>query len=79
MKPDGLKERGVIWVNSGGRKPTFEPVVIHEGRPGWHDAVLGDVDGNGAIDIVSKVWNTHWNKEGHNYHVDYWKNRIAGT
>jgi len=79
MKPDGLKERGVIWVNSGGRNPTFEPVVIHEGRPGWHDAVLCDVDGDGAIDIVSKVWNTHWNKEGHNYHVDYWKNRIVGS
>jgi len=23
MKPDGLKERGVIWVNSGGLNPTL--------------------------------------------------------
>ncbi len=76
MKPEGLKERGVIWVNSGGRNPTFEPVVIHEGRPGWHDAVLADIDGDGAVDIVSKVWNTDWNKQGRNYHVDYWRNDI---
>ena len=78
MKPEGLKERGVIWVNVGGPSPKFEPVVIHEGRPGWHDAVLGDVDGNGAVDIVTKVWNTDWNKDGRNYHVDYWKNCIGG-
>jgi hypothetical protein len=76
MKPEGLKERGVIWSNSGGREPTFEPVVIHEGHPGWHDAVLGDVDGNGIIDIVTKVWNTDWNQGPRNYHLDYWKNCI---
>lgn len=73
MKPANFKERGVIWVNSGGANPHFEPVVIHEGRPGWHDAVLGDIDGDGAIDIVSKVWNA----DGPNYHVDYWRNDIT--
>lgn len=72
MKPKGLKERGVIWVNSGGTKPTFTPVVIHEGRPGWHDAVLADIDGDGDLDIVSKIWNA----SGPNYHVDYWRNDI---
>ena len=51
-------------------------MVIHEGRPGWHDAVLADIDADGAIDIVSKVWNTDWNEQGHNYHVDYWRNDI---
>ena len=77
MKPPGLKERGVIWVPSGGVRPSFKPMVIHQGRPGWHDVVIGDIDGNGRIDIVSKVWNTHWNAEGFNYHVDYWKNQIG--
>ncbi len=73
MKPKDLKERGVIWVNSGGINPTFEPVVIHEGNPGWHDVVLGDIDGDGNIDLVSKIWNA----DGPTYHVDYWKNEIS--
>ena len=72
MKPRGLKERGVIWVNSGGTAPSFEPVVIHEDHPGWHDAALGDVNGDGAIDIVTKIWNA----DGPTYHVDYWRNDI---
>ncbi len=70
MKPRGLKERGVIWLGSGGERPTFTPVVIHTDNPGWHDAQLGDVDGDGDIDIVTKIWN----KDGATYHVDYWRN-----
>jgi hypothetical protein len=73
MKPRGLRERGVIWANSGGRRPTFTPVVIHQGRPGWHDAVVGNVTGSGRMDIVSKVWNA----DGPNYHVDLWRNDIG--
>ena len=47
-------------------------------REGVRDGgiVLADIDGDGAIDIVSKVWNTDWNEGGHNYHVDYWRNDI---
>lgn len=70
MKPRGLKERGVIWLGSGGERPTFTPVVVHTDNPGWHDAQLGDVDGDGDIDIVTKIWN----KDGATYHVDYWRN-----
>jgi len=70
MKPRGLKERGVIWLSSGSRQPTFSPVVIQIDNPGWHDAQLGDVDGDGDIDIVTKVWN----KDGVAYHADYWRN-----
>ena len=70
MKPRGLKERGVIWLSSGGKQPTFTPVVIQVDNPGWHDAQLGDVDADGDIDIVTKVWN----KDGAAYHVDYWRN-----
>lgn len=73
MKPRGLKERGVIWLGSGGALPTFSPVVIHTDNPGWHDAALGDVDGDGDIDIVTKIWN----KDGAAYHADYWRNDTA--
>ncbi|MBN1422567.1 MAG: VCBS repeat-containing protein [Planctomycetes bacterium] len=70
MKPKGLKERGVFWIGDGARDPGFEPFVIQVDNPGWHDAVLGDVDGDGDTDIVSKIWNA----DGSTYHVDYWRN-----
>ena len=75
MKPEGLLERGVIWVQSNATPLTFTPVVIHQGRPGWHDAVLADIDGDGKVDIVSKVWNA----DGPNYHLDLWQNHIEGS
>jgi hypothetical protein len=71
MKPAGLKERGVIWENIGtAEKPEFTPVIIQLDNPGWHDASLGDVDGDGDIDIVSKVWNA----DTPVYHTDFWRN-----
>lgn len=72
MKPKGLMERGVIWFNSGGADPVFTCTVIHEGNPGWHDTVAADVDGDGDIDLVTKVWN----KDGDNYHADFWRNDL---
>ena len=47
MKPRGLKERGVIWYNKGGKNPAFEIFLIHVGNPGWHDAQIGDVTATG--------------------------------
>lgn len=74
MKPRGLKERGVIWYNSGGKNPKFEVFLIHVDNPGWHDAQLGDVDGDSDTDIVSKVWNAD---RGQPYHLDYWRNDLS--
>lgn len=72
MKPKGLKERGVIWYNNGDRTPDFSIFVIHVDNPGWHDAQLSDVDGDGDINIVSKGWNA----DGVVYHLDYWRNEL---
>ena len=72
MKPKGLKERGIVWARTGRQVVEFTPVVIHTDNPGWHDVAAFDVDGDGDIDLVSKVWNADAAK----YHVDYWRNDI---
>jgi len=69
MKPLGLHERGIMWRMENG---TYMPFVIHEGKPGWHDAVAGDITGNGCLDIISKVWKT----DGSRCHLDFWRNDI---
>jgi len=75
MKPAGHQERGVVWENVGtSSAPRFVPRVIHQGRPGWHDTVAVDFDGDGDADLVSKVWNT----AGRPYHVDLWRNDNPG-
>ncbi len=73
MKPVGLKERGFLWLNTGTpRKPVFNLIVFQTDNPGWHEAQAADVDADGDVDIVSKIWN----KDGLSYHVDYWENVI---
>lgn len=75
MKPKGLKERGVIWAGAGDGNVKFMPVVIHVDNPGWHDVAAFDADGDGDVDLVSKVWNADKGA----YHVDYWRNDIRNA
>ncbi len=73
MKPEGLMERGIVFQNTGSsQNPKFSPIILNEDNPGWHDALVGDVEGDGDIDIVSKIWDG----DGVRYHIDFWENEL---
>jgi hypothetical protein len=78
MKPEGLRERGFLWVNKGSAKnPVFEYQIINTDNPGWHDTILKDMDGDGDIDLITKVWNADEGNDGNpdrKWHLSYWKN-----
>lgn len=80
MKPTGLKERGFLWVNKGPTKnPVFEYQIINMDNPGWHDTILRDIDGDGDIDLITKVWNADEGNDSNpdrKWHISYWRNDI---
>jgi hypothetical protein len=53
MRKENRENRYYLWMNRG--EKGFEEVVIFAG-PQCHDAVAGDVDGDGDVDIVSNGW-----------------------
>lgn len=56
--PEGAPPRWYLWENiSTGSGLQFREQVIFNGRLGGHDALIGDADGDGDLDIFSKIWN----------------------
>jgi len=53
--PMGAPPRWFIRENDGGNPPRFTERIIFDGRLGGHDALAADVDGDGDLDILSKV------------------------
>jgi hypothetical protein len=49
--------RWYIWENLDGKGGQWQEHVILDINLGGHDAVVGDITGNGLLDIVSKPWN----------------------
>ena len=49
--------RWYIWENLDGKGGQWREHVILDANLGGHDAVVGDITGNGLPDIISKPWN----------------------
>ncbi|MEQ6119180.1 FG-GAP-like repeat-containing protein, partial [Reichenbachiella sp. MALMAid0571] len=74
---EGAFPRWYIWENvSFGSEVKFIEKVIYDGKLGGHDALVGDVDGDGDLDIYSKVWNL-WpdNANEGREHGDFFENK----
>jgi len=76
--PEGAFPRWYIWENiSIDDCIQFQERVIFDDKLGGHDALIGDVDGDGDLDIFSKVWNL-WPGNANNgmEHADYLENKL---
>jgi hypothetical protein len=73
--PGDRQPRWFIWENVDGRGANFVERVILDNRLGGHEAVIGDVDGDGDLDICAKLWNPRKdNANGGRNHADYLEN-----
>jgi hypothetical protein len=66
--------RWIAWENLG--KGQFQERVILDQKLGGHELQVGDVDGDGDVDICSKAWSAiPQNGAAGKFHVDYLENR----
>ncbi|MDL5512529.1 VCBS repeat-containing protein [Arenibacter sp. M-2] len=79
--PEGANPRWYIWENiSNDDQIKFAERIILDNGLGGHDARVGDVDGDGDLDILSKVWNL-WpgNANDGKEHGDYLENKLLNN
>jgi len=66
--------RWFVWENVDGRG-TFRERVVLDANLGAHEAVCGDVDSDGDLDICSKLWRPiKSNANGGRNHFDFLEN-----
>jgi len=71
--------RWFIWENTDGKGGKFVERVVLDANLGGHEAVAADFDGDGDIDIVSKLWRPRKdNANGGRNHVDFLENVLNG-
>lgn len=51
--------RWYIWENVEGKGTFWKEHVILDANLGGHEAVVGDITGNGLLDILGKPWRAH--------------------
>jgi hypothetical protein len=72
--PSARAPRWFVWENVNGKGDFVEHVVL-DANLGGHHAVVGDVDGDGDLDICSKAWRpAEWNANGGKNHFDFLEN-----
>jgi hypothetical protein len=58
-----------------GKGKDFRERVIYDGSLGGHDIILSDINSDGAIDIVSKIWyRMPDSANGGKFHADWFEN-----
>ncbi len=69
--------RWFIWENVDGKGGKFAEHVILDAKLGGHEAVVADVDGDGDLDICSKLWRPRKdNANGGRNHADFLENLL---
>lgn len=73
--PGDRPPRWFIWENLDGKGQRWQERVILEANLGGHEAVAADFDGDGDLDIISKLWRPRKDNanQGKN-HVDLLEN-----
>jgi hypothetical protein len=51
--------RWFIWENPEGKEGAWKEHVILDANLGGHEALAGDITGNGRLDIIGKPWHPH--------------------
>jgi hypothetical protein len=79
LLPSGRENpRWTLWENLGGLR--FEEHIILDAKLGGHELQVGDVDGDGDVDICSKAWGPRpWNAIGGKMHVDFLENTLRNS
>ena len=76
LLPQGRENpRWIVWENLGGNR--FAEHILLDSKLGGHELQVGDVDGDGDLDICSKPWGPRaWNGNGGKMHVDFLENML---
>ena len=75
--PGDRPPRWFLWENADGKGQQFVEHVILDANLGGHLAVAADTDGDGDLDIISKLWRPRKdNANGGRNHIDLLENLL---